>query len=99
MFTESSMCFAIRRGVGLHLNVVDSRGAQKPSSFPFGMIGFSKPVLLAPWKGQRLVLCVYLGMRYVTGGGVLVFPVNPDSFGKSGGYPWTFFSDSRRGSI
>ena len=45
------------------------------------MIGFSKPVLLAPWKGQRLVLCVYLGMRYVTGGGVLVFPVNPDSLG------------------
>ena len=45
------------------------------------MIGFSKPILLAPWKGQRLVLCVYLGMRYVTGGGVLVFPVNPDSLG------------------
>ena len=59
----------------------DSRGGQKPSSFPFGMIGFSKPVVLAPWKGQRLVLCVYLGMRYATGGGVLVFPVNPDSEG------------------
>ena len=59
----------------------DSRGGQKPSSFPFGIIGFSKPAVLAPWKGQRLVLCVYLGMRYVTGGGVLVFPVNPDSLG------------------
>ena len=55
----------------------DSRGGQKPSSFPFGIIGFSKPAVLAPWKGQRLVLCVYLGMRYVTGGGVLVFLVNP----------------------
>ena len=59
----------------------DSRGGQKPSSFPFGVIGFSKPAVLAPWKGQSLVLCVYLGMRYVTGGGVLVFPVNPDSEG------------------
>ena len=28
-----------------------------------------------------MVLCCYLGMRYVTGGGVLVFPVNPDSNG------------------
>ena len=64
MFAEPSMCFAIR-GVGFHLT--DSREGQKPSSFPFGMIGFSKPVLLAPWKGQRLVLCVYFGMRYVTG--------------------------------
>ena len=27
------------------------------------------------------MLCVYLGMRYATGGGVLVFPVNPDSEG------------------
>ena len=25
------------------------------------------------WKGQRMVLRCYLGMRYVTGGGVLVF--------------------------
>ena len=38
-----------------------------------------KPVLLEPWKGQRLVLCSYLGMRYVTRGGVLVYPVNQDS--------------------
>ena len=59
----------------------DSRRGQKLSSFPFEMIGFSKPVLLASWKGQRLVLCVYLGMRYVTDGGVLVFSMNPDSLG------------------
>ena len=38
------------------------------------MIGFVKPVLLDPWKGHRMVLSVYLGMRYVTGGGVLAFP-------------------------
>ena len=73
-------CDQKRRGIPLE-RLRDSRRDQKLSSFPFGMIGFSKPVLLAPWKGQRLVLCVYLGMRYVTGGGVLVFPVNPDSFG------------------
>ena len=59
----------------------EARGGQKPASFPFGMLGFAKPVLLGPWKGQRRVLCCYLGMRYVTGGGVFVFPVNPDSNG------------------
>ena len=76
------MCFCDQKRSGTPLERLrDSRGGQKPSSFPFGMIGFSKPVVLAPWKGQRLVLCVYLGMRYATGGGVLVFPVNPDSEG------------------
>ena len=78
--TFDVFCDQKRSGTPLE-RLRDSRGGQKPSSFPFGMIGFSKPVLLAPWKGQRLVLCVYLGMRYVTGGGVLVFPVNPDSLG------------------
>ena len=58
-----------------------ARGGQKPSSHPFGMIGFVKPVLLDPWKGHRMVLSVYLGMRYVTGGGVLVFPLNQDATG------------------
>ena len=78
--TFDVFCDQKRSGTPLE-RLRDSRGGQKPSSFPFGMIGFSKPVLLASWKGQRLVLCVYLGMRYVTGGGVLVFPVNPDSSG------------------
>ena len=78
--TFDVFCDQKRSGTSLE-RLRDSRGGQKPSSFPFGMIGFSKPVLLAPGKGQRLVLCVYLGMRYVTGGGVLVFPVNPDSLG------------------
>ena len=78
--TFDVFCDQKRSGTPLE-RLRDSRGGQKPSSFPFGIIGFSKPVLLAPWKGQRLVLCVYLGMRYVTGGGVLVFPVNPDSLG------------------
>ena len=59
-----------------------ARGAQKPSSHAFGLIGFVKPVLIGPWKGQKMVLCTYLGMRYVTGGGVLAFPVNPDSDGQ-----------------
>ena len=54
-------------------------GGQEPSSHPFGMIGFVKPVLLGPWKGQRMLLCTYLGMRYVIGGGVLAFPLNQDS--------------------
>ena len=59
-----------------------ARGGQKPSSFPFGRIGFVKPVLLEPWKGQRMMLCTYLGMRYVTVGGVLAFSVNQDSNGQ-----------------
>ena len=59
-----------------------ARGAQKPSSHAFGLIGFVKPVLVGPWKGQKMVLCTYLGMRYVTGGGLLAFPVNPDSDGQ-----------------
>ena len=42
---------------------------------------FIKPVLLDPWKGHRMVLSVYLGMRYVTGGGVLAFPLNQDANG------------------
>ena len=58
-----------------------ARGGQRPSSHPFGMIGFVKPVLLDPWKGHRMVLSVYLGMRYVTGGGVLAFPLNQDANG------------------
>ena len=78
--TFDVFCDQKRSGTPLE-RLRDSRGGQKPSSFPFGIIGFSKPAVLAPWKGQRLVLCVYLGMRYVTGGGVLVFPVNPDSLG------------------
>eukprot|EP00434_Breviolum_minutum_P004907 symbB.v1.2.004329.t1/scaffold188.1/size279614/18 len=58
-----------------------ARGGQKPSSHPFGMIGFVKPVLLDPCKGHRMVLSVYLGMRYVTGGGVLAFLLNQDANG------------------
>ena len=46
-----------------------ARGGQKPSSDPFGMIGFVKPILLDLWKGHRMVLSVYLGMRYVLGVG------------------------------
>ena len=59
-----------------------ARGGQKPSSHRFGMIGFVKPVLLDPWKGHRMVLSVYLGMRYLTGGGVLAFPLKQDANGQ-----------------
>ena len=37
-----------------------ARGGQKPSSHPFGMIGFVKPVL--PWKGHRMVLSLQPGV-------------------------------------
>ena len=59
----------------------DARGGQKSSSFPFGMIDFVKPSISEPWKGQRLVLCSYLGLRYVTGGGGLAFLLYQDSNG------------------
>ena len=42
----------------------DVRGGQAPRSYPFGAVGFVKPVHANKWPGQRLVLCHYLGMRY-----------------------------------
>jgi len=36
-----------------------------------------KPVLVEPWKGQRMVLCTYLGMRYVTGGKLVGLSTTP----------------------
>ena len=78
--TFNIFCDRYRSGTPLE-RMREARGGQKPASFPFGILGFAKPVLLEPWKGQRMVLCCYLGMRYVTGAGVLVFPVNPDSNG------------------
>ena len=70
-----------------------ARGGQKPSSHPFGMIGFAKPVLLDPWKGHRMVLSVYLGMRYVTGGGALRCQWSSVSD------PWTLVPGPRRGTV
>ncbi len=81
--TFNIFCDRYRSGTPLE-RVRAARGGQKPASFAFGMLGFAKPVLLEPWKGQRMVLRCYLGMRYVTGGGVLVVPVNPDSNGNPG---------------
>ena len=49
----------------------EKRGGQAPRSYPFGAVGFLKPIHPAKWPGQRLVLCHFLGMRYVTGGGCL----------------------------
>ena len=44
----------------------EKRGGQAPRSYPFGAVGFLKPIHPAKWPGQRLVLCHFLGMRYVT---------------------------------
>ena len=33
-------------------DLAGTRGGQKPSSFPFGIIGFSKLAVLASWKGH-----------------------------------------------
>ena len=43
----------------------EKRGGQAPRSYPFGAVGFLKPIHPAKWPGQRLVLCHFLGMRYV----------------------------------
>ena len=62
----------------------EKRGGQAPRSYPLGAVGFLKPIHPSNWPGQRLVLCHFLGMRYVTGGGCL-------------GYPFSvFFSIQRR---
>ena len=59
----------------------DVRGGQAPRSYPFGAVGFVKPVHANKWPGQRLVLCHYLGMRYCTGGGCLGYPFTVDNEG------------------
>ena len=59
----------------------EKRGGQMPKSFPFGILGFVKPVHAQRWPGQRLVLCAYLGMRFSTGGGCLAYPVSVDGTG------------------
>ena len=58
------------------------RGSQTPRTFPFGVVGFAKPVHPTNWPGQRLIPCVYLGPRYSSGGGCLVFPLGTDVHGR-----------------
>ena len=59
----------------------EKRGGQAPRSYPFGSVGFLKPIHPSKWPGQRLVLCHFLGMRYVTGGGCLGYPFAVDAEG------------------
>ena len=59
----------------------EKRGGQIPRTFPFGIMGFVKPVHAQKWQGQRMVLGAYLGARCSTGGGCLVYPVSVDSTG------------------
>ena len=59
----------------------EKRGGQAPRSYPFGSVGFLKPIHPSKWPGQRLVLCHFLGMRYVTGGGCLGYPFSGDAEG------------------
>ena len=57
----------------------EKREGQTPRTFPFRIMGFVKPVHAQKWQGQRMVLGAYLGARYNTGGGCLVYPVSFDS--------------------
>ena len=43
----------------------EKRGGQIPRTFPFGTMGFVKPVHAQKWQGQRMVLGAYLGARLV----------------------------------
>ena len=52
-----------------------------PRSCLFGAVGGLKPIHLSKSPGQRLVLCHFLGMRYVTGGGCLGYPFSVDCRG------------------
>ena len=56
-------------------------GSTAPRSCPFGAVGFLKPIHPSKSPGQRLVLCHFLGMRYVTGRGCLGYPFSVDSEG------------------
>ena len=74
--------FCERKWGGTALESVrEKRGGQIPRTFPFGIMGFVKPVHAQKWQGQRMVLGAYLGARYSTGGGCLVYPVSVDSTG------------------
>ena len=99
MFIEHSMCFVIRRGVTPLERLRDSRGGQKPSSF-------------FVWNHWILKTCCFSTMEESEIGVVRLlrdeichrwwrarFSDEPRFFGKSGGYPWTFISDSKRDSI
>ena len=59
-------------------------GSTAPRSYPFGAVGFLKPINPSKSPGQRLVLCHFLGMRYVTGRGCLGYPFSVDSEGYRG---------------
>ena len=69
--THNAFCTKLKGGTPLEA-MRERRGGQVPRSYPFGIIGFAKPVHAADWPGQKMVLCIYVGMRYMTGGGCLV---------------------------
>ena len=56
-------------------------GGQAPRSYPFGAVAFLKLIHPSKWPGQRLVLCHFLGMRYVTGGSCLGYPFSVNAEG------------------
>ena len=72
---------ALEAHLGMRLALESPLMGQIPRTFPFGIMGFVKPVHAQKWQGQRMVLGAYLGARYSTGGGCLVYPVSVDSTG------------------
>ena len=74
-------CFNNRSGSSPLERMGESRGGQCPRSFCFGVLGYGKPVNPNVWPGRRLVSGCYLGMRFITGGGCLLFPADADANG------------------
>ena len=74
-------CFNNRSGSSPLERMRESRGGQCPRSFCFGALGYGKPVNPNVWPGRRIVYGCYLGMRFITGGGCLLFPADADANG------------------
>ena len=77
---RTNNCFNDRSGSSPLERMRESRGGQCPRSF-FGVLGYGKPVNPNVWPGRRLVYGCYLGMRFITGGGCLLFPADADANG------------------
>ena len=93
------MCFAIRRGVGLHLNVCGTQGEVKSRLlFRLESLDF-KTCCVSTMEGSEIGVVRLLRDEICHRWWRARFSGEPRFFGKSGGYPWTFISDSRRGSI
>ena len=94
------MCFAIRRGVGLHLNVCGTTQGEVKNRLLFRLESLDfENLRFSTMEGSEIGLVRLLRDEKCHRWWRARFSGEPRLFGKSGSYPWTFISDSRRGLI